>query len=55
MKRIAFGFAAAVGLLAQPAMAQEFDAVGAVDAQYDRTARVAGQLSDWSSSLDFVS
>lgn len=48
MKNAVFALAAAAaGLLAQPAMAEEFDAVGAVDAQYDRTARVAGQLWDW--------
>jgi aminobenzoyl-glutamate utilization protein B len=31
----------------RPALAEQFDAVGAVDAQYDRTARVARQLWEW--------
>lgn len=48
MKRTVFGVvAAAVVFWAPPALAEEFDAVSAVDAQYDRTARVARQLWDW--------
>lgn len=46
MRKAAFLFAAAA-LVAQPAFAQTFDAVEAVDAQYDRTERVARQLWEW--------
>lgn len=47
MKRAVFLLAAAAVLAAQPAVAQEFDAVAAVEAQYDRTERVARQLWEW--------
>lgn len=46
MRKAAFLFAVAA-LVAQPAFAQTFDAVEAVDAQYDRTERVARQLWEW--------
>ena len=46
MRKAAFLFAAAA-LVAQPTFAQTFDAVEAVDAQYDRTERVARQLWEW--------
>lgn len=46
MRKAAFLLAAAA-LVAQPAFAQTFDAVEAVDAQYDRTERVARQLWEW--------
>ena len=47
MRRTVFALAAAAALFAPPAMSEEFDAIGAVDAQYDRTARVARQIWDW--------
>lgn len=48
MKTAAFVLAVAATSLAAPgAMAQEFDAIAAVDAQYDQTERVARQLWDW--------
>ena len=46
MRKTAFLLAVAA-LAAQPAFAQTFDAVEAVDAQYDRTERVARQLWEW--------
>ena len=46
MRKTAFLLAAAA-LMAQPAFAQTFDAVAAVDAQYERTERVARQLWEW--------
>src|SRR5690606_2305609 len=46
MRKTAFLLAVAA-LAAHPAFAQTFDAVEAVDAQYDRTERVARQLWEW--------
>lgn len=47
MTRTRFLIAAAAMFTSAPALAQEFDAIAAVDAQYERTERVARQLWDW--------
>lgn len=47
MKRAVLLLAAVAALATQPVQAQEFNAVEAVDAQYDRTERVARQLWEW--------